>query len=705
MTEYVLGQPMVQQFFDAAGLPLSAGSIEFYIWDTSTPTPVYSDSTGTSVGTSVALNTAGRPKNTGGTAVQLFFDPNVIYKMILKDSSGAEVSPTSGPYYPSRATKTTSSATVATMKSLSNLSSGDVVIVRGHSADGVGGGVFYYVSGASAGTYTDDNVLTILPTGGDGSAAFIKLSDGTVSLSDAGCSMDGSTDETSKAQAAIDAIPTGGALYIPDGTCLTRTLNVGSGVHRIFGPGALKQDTVGEPTLQVTNSARLCIDAIELIGGSADGDISNDPSNGIDITGSINVIVRNCKISKYAFYPIYFENSIECIAISNTIDLSGHGIRLRAATRCSVIGNIIRNTMFQDNELSIAIGLDSTQGHAFGVNRKCVVIGNIIEDFEYGQAVMCHSMDGGIISNNIGTNVSNGIGVSPFNANDLTRDLNISGNVFFGTDSATWATSSPSDADDGIFVTSTSSFPTPINISICNNVIEGFNTVVDQINQGGIRVGYSENVSVIGNTVRSCRNNGIVVPDRAIGCVIGNNVIQDTLFNNAANQKNGIKVNHANADVCVLGNFISNITGANSYGIRVDAGSVKIGKDNNYYNVDTTIFVDSSATCEADRTKTVTVDGSWAKIDFGDVDVVRLQNDSGSSQTLLAGGGMFSNVIKNKIYTLVSVGANDAVIQRSATYALLDGGANATLSANDCMMVIGLDSNKVRQLTPVSVNS
>ena len=94
---FILGEPFVQSFFDANGDPLALGTIEFYITNTSTPTPIYSDSIGTSAGTSVTLNSLGAPENSG-TAIALFFDDKVTYKIVRKDASGVEIGPTIDPY-------------------------------------------------------------------------------------------------------------------------------------------------------------------------------------------------------------------------------------------------------------------------------------------------------------------------------------------------------------------------------------------------------------------------------------------------------------------------------------------------------------------------------------------------------------------------------------------------------------------------------
>ncbi len=112
---YILAAPTVQQYVDANGLPLANGSIEFFIWNTSTPTPVYSDDSGTSLGTSVTLNSIGAPQSSGGTPVALFFDDSVAYKIVRKDAAGDAIDPTIGPF---RVIADSSARTVDTTTSL-----------------------------------------------------------------------------------------------------------------------------------------------------------------------------------------------------------------------------------------------------------------------------------------------------------------------------------------------------------------------------------------------------------------------------------------------------------------------------------------------------------------------------------------------------------------------------------------------------------
>lgn len=95
---YRVATPFPEQFLDASGNAIVGGTIEFYLTGTTTPTPVYSDSSGTLLGTSVTLNARGEPQTSGGTAVNIYYDEDVTYKRIRKDAAGVAVAPTQDPF-------------------------------------------------------------------------------------------------------------------------------------------------------------------------------------------------------------------------------------------------------------------------------------------------------------------------------------------------------------------------------------------------------------------------------------------------------------------------------------------------------------------------------------------------------------------------------------------------------------------------------
>lgn len=72
------------------GANLSGGSLEFYQAGTSTATPLFSDDEGTSIGTSITLNSGGMPES-GGSVINLFRDQSIALKLVLKNAAGSIV--------------------------------------------------------------------------------------------------------------------------------------------------------------------------------------------------------------------------------------------------------------------------------------------------------------------------------------------------------------------------------------------------------------------------------------------------------------------------------------------------------------------------------------------------------------------------------------------------------------------------------------
>lgn len=98
---YVKAQLTVPQIEDANGNPGVGYTISAYIWDTSTPTPMYTSSAGAGSATSFLLNSLGQPQTAGGTAVDIFLDDSIeAVKFIITDADGVPVGPTIGPVYP-----------------------------------------------------------------------------------------------------------------------------------------------------------------------------------------------------------------------------------------------------------------------------------------------------------------------------------------------------------------------------------------------------------------------------------------------------------------------------------------------------------------------------------------------------------------------------------------------------------------------------
>jgi hypothetical protein len=92
MATYIPLSALPFQFQDTVtSRNMSGGSIEFYLAGTNTPTNLFSDSAGTSIGTSITLNSGGMPES-GGNVITLWRDESIALKLVLKSAAGAVIS-------------------------------------------------------------------------------------------------------------------------------------------------------------------------------------------------------------------------------------------------------------------------------------------------------------------------------------------------------------------------------------------------------------------------------------------------------------------------------------------------------------------------------------------------------------------------------------------------------------------------------------
>ena len=67
---------------------MSSGTLEFFLSGTSTPTNLFSNNTGTSIGNSITLNAGGYPES-GGNVITLFRDASIALKIVGKNAAGS----------------------------------------------------------------------------------------------------------------------------------------------------------------------------------------------------------------------------------------------------------------------------------------------------------------------------------------------------------------------------------------------------------------------------------------------------------------------------------------------------------------------------------------------------------------------------------------------------------------------------------------
>ena len=77
----------IQLADSTTSINMSSGSLEFFLAGSSTPTNLFSNNSGTSIGNSITLNAGGYPES-GGNVITLFRDTSISYKIVCKDAAG-----------------------------------------------------------------------------------------------------------------------------------------------------------------------------------------------------------------------------------------------------------------------------------------------------------------------------------------------------------------------------------------------------------------------------------------------------------------------------------------------------------------------------------------------------------------------------------------------------------------------------------------
>lgn len=360
------------QFFSDAGVPLTGGKLYTYAAGTSTPAATYTSNSGLTANSNpIIFDAAGR------LASEIWLTENVSYKFVLKTS----VDVTVGTYDNIAGINDFATSLAGVYTAFANTSSnaqGDALVgFKQANASG-------FLAGATARTVST------------------KLQE-LVSVKDFGATGDGTTDDTSALQLAINS----GAsqLYWPAGTYMV-------GAAGIYGVS--NQDWVGDGT------------------GSTIIKLSATPTNNylVSWTGKSKFLVQdmafdfNDKTS--ASSVVLSITSCDDFIVDNCrlLKMDKFGIAINAANRFTLNNNFIQKTTAANTQ-NQAINISSFSGAVtFGkvtnnyMNNSamnlsgvsCLVTGNRIEGFKFGGGITaeanpdCHS---NVISNNV---ISGGVG-------------------------------------------------------------------------------------------------------------------------------------------------------------------------------------------------------------------------------------------------------------------------------------------------------
>lgn len=206
---YLAVKTPYELFFDTDGTPLESGYIYIGLPNLNpilNPLPLFWDKNGLYPAAQPIRTIAGYPDRNGSPSL-IYIDLTSYddYSILINDKNGVLVYSSISYLSENDAGSATS---VDLINDLRSIQFGfKPVYVRGHTSIGDGGqGDFEWIDGAAPGTYTDNNGTTILPTGGDGSGAWIRQFVGDFHVKWFGVRGDGVTDDTANFQLALDQI-------------------------------------------------------------------------------------------------------------------------------------------------------------------------------------------------------------------------------------------------------------------------------------------------------------------------------------------------------------------------------------------------------------------------------------------------------------------------------------------------------------------
>lgn len=196
MTYFPVVSPF-EIFFDLDGNPLEDGYI--YIGEANqnpitNQITVYWDSTGLYPAAQPIRTIDGYPDRNGSPA-KIYVNAGAFedYSILINDKHGRLVFSAQSARFDAMA----NGNTIDLFNDLRSISGyAQPIYIRGHSAIGDGGqGRFEWFAGLAPGTYVDDNGITAVPIGGDGSAAWVRQFNGAVDPRMFGAIGDGITDD------------------------------------------------------------------------------------------------------------------------------------------------------------------------------------------------------------------------------------------------------------------------------------------------------------------------------------------------------------------------------------------------------------------------------------------------------------------------------------------------------------------------------
>jgi parallel beta helix pectate lyase-like protein len=380
---------------------------------------------------------------------------------------------------------------------------------------------------------------------------------GGISIKAFGAVGDGVANDTAAVQAAMNAGAR--AVHCEVGIFAVDTVTIPSTVRHISGACTLKQRSLNHNTFNVVRPSGLVIEGLTLEGIPGSDIAANN--NGIFVSGGSNVLILGVTCTGYRQNCVWVEDSSD-VTVDRALGYGlAKGVQFRGVRRGAITNSVFRDTALPSTIFTIAIFLDSSSGHAFGICTDIRIANNLVANYANSQAIEVHAGQRVTITGNIASNVMMGISMNAAVAADTISDVTVSGNTIQGT--ATRFDGATGGA--GIQAAGFDVRHPATNVAIVGNTVRSMNGALLDSSTGAIQAHEADNVTIMGNTIQSTAANAIVVGPAARGVLVSQNTVDHVIPARRASA--GILVNGKGTSGAIVDNWLSDATD----GVRLGA--------------------------------------------------------------------------------------------------------------------------------------